>query len=245
MSNLPEHIAIIMDGNGRWARQSSLPRSSGHQAGVKTIRQVVEHCARLRIGALTVYAFSSENWQRPEKEVSFLMELFVRALRSEVDKLHENNIAVRFIGELDVFPQALRDEIRTATEKTADNTGMRFNIAVNYGGRREMTRALTAVCSDVQKGILDSSEIDEQLITRYTWLADVPEPDLFIRTGGEQRLSNFLLWHLAYTELFFTNTLWPDFSVAELDEAIAHFTQRQRRFGQTGEQVEDKAHEIK
>ncbi len=238
MSIPPDHIAIIMDGNGRWARQRSLPRSSGHQAGVKTIRQVVEHCARLRVGALTVYAFSSENWQRPEKEVSFLMELFVRALRSEVDKLHENNIAVRFIGELDVFPHALREEIRHATEKTAANSGMRFNIAVNYGGRRELARAVTAIAASVQRGELNPDDIDEALVTRHTWLQDVPEPDLFIRTGGEQRLSNFLLWHLAYTELFFTNTLWPDFNVAELDAAITHFSKRQRRFGQTGDQIE-------
>ncbi len=241
LSKLPEHIAIIMDGNGRWAHQRKLPRSSGHQAGVKTIRKIVEHCARLEINALTVYAFSSENWQRPQKEVTFLMELFVRALRGEVDKLHENNICVKFIGELNVFPANLQSEIHIATEKTSENTGMKFTIAVNYGGRQEITNAMLSIASEVEEGKLASSQIDEELITSRTWLSDSVEPDLFVRTGGEQRLSNFLLWHLAYTELFFTNTLWPDFSSDELDAAIAVFCKRQRRFGQTGEQVESDA----
>ena len=193
MSELPKHIVIIMDGNGRWAQQRNLPRSSGHQAGVKTTRKIVEHCARLGVSALTVYAFSSENWRRPEKEVSFLMELFLRALKSEVDKLHKNNIVVQFIGEIESFPENLQRQIIAARDKTAGNNGMRLN--------------------------------------------DGLEPDLFIRTGGDHRLSNYLLWHLAYTELVFTKTLWPDFDDSELDLAVESYMQRQRRFGQTGEQI--------
>jgi len=195
VDNLPKHIAVIMDGNGRWARQRGKPRSSGHQSGVKATRSIV----------------------RPETEVKFLMELFVKAIRSELNKLHENNIRVRFIGELSRFSAGLLAEITTAEEKTADNSGMKLNIAVNYGGRGSIT---------------------EDTVAQHTWLADCPEPDLFVRTGGEQRLSNYLLWHLAYTELAFTDTLWPDFNGDELDRIIEEFAHRQRRFGQTGEQVQ-------
>ncbi|MEM7258367.1 MAG: isoprenyl transferase [Pseudomonadota bacterium] len=237
MSNLPKHVAVIMDGNGRWAQKRGLPRSSGHQAGVKATRTVVEQCARRGIGMLTVYAFSSENWRRPRKEVSFLMELFLRSLRSEVDSLHRNNIAVRFIGEISSFPENLQNEICAATDKTSGNTGMVLNIAVNYGGRSELTTALKRIASDVKTGIIQPEQIDEELITGYTWLVDGIDPDLFIRTGGDHRLSNFLLWHLAYTELVFTPTLWPDFGADELDVAFENFANRQRRFGQTGEQV--------
>jgi len=226
-----------MDGNGRWAQQRGLPRSSGHQAGVKATRTVVEQCARRGIKMLTVYAFSSENWKRPRKEVSFLMELFLRSLRSEVDSLHSNNIAVRFIGEISSFPENLRGQMEAATSKTSGNTGMVLNIAVNYGGRSEIVSAFKRMADDIHDGKVDREDIDEALITRYTWMADGVEPDLFIRTGGDHRLSNFLLWHLAYTELVFTSTLWPDFDAAELDHAIDNFGNRQRRFGQTGEQV--------
>lgn len=238
MSDLPSHIAIIMDGNGRWAQQRGKQRSAGHQAGVKATRSIVEHCARLRIEALTVYAFSSENWRRPEKEVSFLMELFVKAIRSELNKLHESNIRIQFIGELSRFSDGLLKEIKTATDKTAGNTGMFLNIAVNYGGRAELVNAVAAIAEKVKNGELDSAGITEETIAQHTWLADCPEPDLFVRTGGEQRLSNYLLWHLAYTELAFTDTLWPDFSGEELDAIIENFSSRQRRFGQTGEQVD-------
>ncbi len=227
-----------MDGNGRWAQQRGKQRSAGHQAGVKATRGIVEHCARLRIDALTVYAFSSENWQRPEKEVSFLMELFVKAIRSELNKLHENNIRIQFIGELSRFAGGLLDEINIATEKTAHNTGMFLNIAVNYGGRAELVNATRAIAAKVESGELDAASITEDTVTSNTWLAACPEPDLFIRTGGEQRLSNYLLWHLAYTELAFTDTLWPDFDGEELDKIIENFSSRQRRFGQTGEQVQ-------
>lgn len=237
MSELPKHIVIIMDGNGRWAQQRNLPRSSGHQAGVKTTRKIVEHCARLGVSALTVYAFSSENWRRPEKEVSFLMELFLRALKSEVDKLHKNNIVVQFIGEIESFPENLQRQIIAARDKTAGNTGMRLNIAVNYGGRRELVVAMKSIAAEIDSGTITADEVTEELITKHTWLNDGIEPDLFIRTGGDHRLSNFLLWHLAYTELVFTKTLWPDFDDTELDLAIESYMQRQRRFGQTGEQI--------
>lgn len=238
MKELPAHIAVIMDGNGRWARSRGLPRSAGHQAGVKATRKIVEHCARLQIDALTVYAFSSENWRRPDKEVKFLMELFVKAIRSELNKLHENNIRVRFIGELSAFPDKLYKEIQEATEKTAENKGMKLNIAVNYGGRSELTHAMIEIAQKVEQGELNSQSITEETIAQNTWLADCPEPDLFVRTGGEQRLSNYLLWHLAYTELAFSDTLWPDFDGDELDTHIENFSQRQRRFGQTGDQVQ-------
>lgn len=241
MTSIPSHIAIIMDGNGRWAQKRSMPRSSGHQSGVKATRNVVEHCARLGVKALTVYAFSSENWGRPQAEVSFLMELFVRALRNEVEKLHESGIQLRFIGEITEFPEGLQREIAFSSEKTASNKGMQLNIAVNYGGRHEMVRVMRRIASDVKTGLLSPDDIDENLITRYSWLPDGLEPDLFIRTGGEQRLSNYLLWHLAYTELYFTQTLWPDFGAEELDAAIQQYSHRQRRFGQTGEQVQSNA----
>jgi len=226
-----------MDGNGRWAQKRSMPRSSGHQSGVKATRNVVEHCARLGVKALTVYAFSSENWGRPQSEVSFLMELFVRALRNEVEKLHDSEIQLRFIGEVDKFPEGLQREIVAASEKTDANEGMQLNIAVNYGGRSELVRVMRRIATDVSEGLLLPGDINEKLITSYSWLPEGLEPDLFIRTGGEQRLSNYLLWHLAYTELYFTQTLWPDFGAEELDKAVQHYYQRQRRFGQTGEQI--------
>ena len=182
MSELPKHIVVIMDGNGRWAQQRNLPRSSGHQAGVKATRKIVERCARLGISALTIYAFSSENWRRPEKEVSFLMELFLRALKSEVDKLHKNNIVVQFIGEIESFPENLQRQIIAARDKTAGNSGMRLNIAVNYGGRRELVVAMKSIAAEVANGTLNADEITEELIARHTWLNDGIEPDLFIRT---------------------------------------------------------------
>lgn len=237
MNTLPNHVAVIMDGNGRWAQRRGLPRSSGHQAGVKATRTVVEHFARRGIGMLTVYAFSSENWGRPNKEVSFLMELFLRSLRNEVDSLHSNNIVVRFIGHVESFPENLQRQIKLASEKTRANTGMVLNIAVNYGGRSELVHTMKRIAGELAEGKLHVDQIDDNLITRYSWLTDGIDPDLFIRTGGDQRLSNFLLWHLAYTELVFTQTLWPDFGEEELDEAFENYSGRQRRFGQTGEQV--------
>ncbi len=238
MKESPRHIAIIMDGNGRWAQKRGKQRSAGHQAGMKATRKIVEHCARLQIEALTVYAFSSENWRRPETEVNFLMELFVKAIRSELNKMHENNIRVQFIGELSRFSGILLNEIHTAEEKTANNNGMYLNIAVNYGGRAELVNAMCEIAGKVQSGEINPADITESTISAHTWLSVCPEPDLFIRTGGEQRLSNYLLWHLAYTELVFTDTLWPDFSAEELDQLILSYGARERRFGQTGEQVQ-------
>lgn len=237
---VPEHIAVIMDGNGRWAQRRGLGRSAGHQAGVKATRKLVEGCARRGVKVLTVFAFSSENWKRPEQEVSFLMELFRGTLRGEVGKLHENNIHVRFIGDLSGFRSGLRRDMIDADEKTAGNTGMRLNIAVNYGGRWELTRAAQRIAAQVESGQLTAAEVNEELLTGQTCIGDDVEPDLFIRTGGEQRLSNYLLWHLAYTELFFTDTLWPDFGKQELEQAINFFNGRERRFGQTGEQIRNR-----
>ncbi|MGQ7843714.1 polyprenyl diphosphate synthase [Granulosicoccus sp. 3-233] len=233
----PRHVAIIMDGNGRWARQRGRPRASGHQAGFRTTRDIVEACARQRIEALTLFAFSSENWKRPPTEVGLLMDLFLRALKSEVGKLCDNNVRIRFIGERSAFQQKLQEEMDNAEQLTRDNTGLQLAIAVNYGGRWDIVNAARALARQARDGQLDPDAIDIDMFSGQVSLADIPEPDLFIRTGGEKRISNYLLWHLAYTELFFTDVLWPDFSETELATALEFYAGRQRRFGQTGEQV--------
>ena len=238
----PRHIAIIMDGNGRWARSRATYRTEGHKAGVRATQAVIEACARRGIDALTLFAFSSENWRRPESEVSVLMELFLRTLRSEVGKLSENNIRLRFIGDRDGFGGALRNEMGRAEACTADNDGMELVIAANYGGRWDIAQAARSLAADAAAGRLAPEEIDAARVGERLSLADLPDPDLFIRTGGERRISNYLLWQLAYTELWFTDTLWPDFDAARLDEAIAFYRSRQRRFGQTSEQVEQLDH---
>ncbi|HBR96078.1 MAG TPA: hypothetical protein DD979_01705 [Gammaproteobacteria bacterium] len=235
---VPAHVAIIMDGNGRWASHRGKHRSAGHQAGFKTTRAIVEACIRQRIKALTLFAFSSENWARPQQEVGLLMDLFMHALKSEVAKLHENNVRMRFIGERSAFSEKLRKQMALAEEKTADNTGLELAIAVNYGGRWDIVNAAKALAQQVHEGSLDPDDITLDRFAGYVSLSDLSDPDLFIRTGGEKRISNYLLWHLAYTELYFTDTLWPDFSEAELCEALAFFSGRQRRFGMTGDQVE-------
>ncbi|GAB4254903.1 MAG: polyprenyl diphosphate synthase [Methylomicrobium sp.] len=237
----PRHIAIIMDGNGRWAQQRHMPRAYGHQAGVKAVRDVVEYCAAAHIEVLTLFAFSSENWRRPESEVSMLMGLFISTLQNEVDKLYRNNIRLRFIGDRQAFSEQLQAKIAESEAQTRSNTGLTLVVAANYGGRWDMTEALKRIAVKMQNGDLEYREINEQLIAQHLSTADLPEPDLFIRTGGEQRVSNFLLWQLAYTELFFTQTLWPDFNRASLEEAIESFKTRQRRFGYTGEQILNKA----
>ncbi len=226
-----------MDGNGRWARQRGRPRASGHQAGFRTTRDIVEACARQRIEALTLFAFSSENWKRPPTEVGLLMDLFLRALKSEVGKLCDNNVRIRFIGERSAFQQKLQEEMDNAEQLTRDNTGLQLAIAVNYGGRWDIVNAARALARQARDGQLDPDAIDIDMFSGQVSLADIPEPDLFIRTGGEKRISNYLLWHLAYTELFFTDVLWPDFSETELATALEFYAGRQRRFGQTGEQV--------
>lgn len=231
------HIAIIMDGNGRWARQRNKPRIAGHRAGVDVLRSIVEHCARRGIRTLTVFAFSSENWQRPRNEVNLLLELFMKSLRQEVDRLHENGIRLLFIGDRAGFSAELREAITAAERLSADNSRMLLAIAANYGGRWDILNATRQLALAVERGDLKAAEIDEDHLRARLALSCFSEPDLFIRTGGEQRISNFLLWQLAYTELYFTDCLWPDFTPAALDAALAWFAKRQRRFGRTGEQL--------
>ncbi len=226
-----------MDGNGRWATKRFLPRVAGHVKGVEAVRTVVEACAERGIEYLTVFAFSSENWRRPEEEVSLLMKLFVTALEREVSKMHANNIRLKVVGDLSRFDQKLQDMIANAERKTANNTRMTVTVCANYGGRWDIMQAIGKMVAE-HPGTTDFSE--EQLAP-YLSMAYAPEPDLFIRTGGEERISNFLLWQLAYTELHFTDTYWPDFNAERLDEAIASYQGRERRFGRTGDQVAKKS----
>ncbi len=236
--SLPRHVVIIMDGNGRWARQRSLMRTIGHREGAKTVRRVVKACGERGIEVLTLFAFSSENWRRPRPEVEVLMNLFLTTLRREIRRLHAANVRMRFIGDRSAFATALQDYIAQAEQRTAANTGLTLVVAANYGGRWDITQASRRVAEEVAAGRLRTDEITVELLHRYTCLADLPEPDLFIRTGGEQRVSNFLLWQLAYTELYVTDRLWPDFDVQDRDAACAAFASRQRRFGRTSEQVD-------
>ncbi len=234
---LPKHVAIIMDGNGRWAEQRTLPRFAGHRAGVETVRSVVQMSAELGIEVLTLFAFSSENWRRPKKEVGLLMDLFLTALEREVSKLHETGVQLRVIGDITLLPAKLQKRIKKSEELTAENTGLVLNIAANYGGKWDIANAAKMVARKVERGELGSQDITESLLEQHLCMSDLPEPDLFIRTGGEQRISNFLIWQLAYSELYFTRTLWPDFDRDEYAKAITSFTQRQRRFGKTGAQI--------
>jgi undecaprenyl diphosphate synthase len=235
---LPNHIAIIMDGNGRWANRKNLPRYMGHREGVKAVRRVVEACRQRGVGALTLFAFSSENWRRPKAEVNLLMDLFLRTLKKEVARLDRNGVRTRFIGDRSVFDPKLRSLMDDAERQTAHNEKMTLVIAVNYGGRWDVAEAAKRLAARVVEGELGLDDIDSESLGRELCIADLPEPDLFIRTGGEKRISNYLLWQLAYTELYFTDLLWPDFDDAAFDEALRSFAGRQRRFGQTGEQVE-------
>ena len=237
----PTHVAIIMDGNGRWATRNGKPRHAGHRAGVKSARAVVEACAESDVKVLTLFAFSSENWKRPPSEVDALMRLFVEVLQREVDTLHENGIQLRFIGARESLPTILRKRMADAEARTAANTRMTLVLAVAYGGQWDMVQAVRRISQKVRSGDLDPADIDEALIDRHRALAGLPSPDLLIRTGGEQRVSNFLLWDLAYTELCFTDTLWPDFGTDQITAALEDFSQRQRRFGRTGDQLEASA----
>ena len=241
-SALPRHIAIVMDGNGRWAQQRALPRTAGHRQGAKAVRRVVQACSERGIEALTLFAFSSENWRRPQWEVDVLMKLFAATLRSEIDRLDKANVRLRFIGDQRAFSTALQNYIVKAEQRTVGNTGLALVMAANYGGRWDVVQAAQRAAADVAAGRLQPADLTLESFQRYLCLADLPEPDLFIRTGGEQRISNFLLWQLAYTELYFTERLWPDYDAADLAEACAAFASRQRRFGQTGEQVAGAAH---
>jgi undecaprenyl diphosphate synthase len=234
---LPRHVAIIMDGNGRWATRRRAPRFAGHRAGVNAVREVVSICAEKGIDVLTLFAFSSENWQRPAEEVGLLMNLFMSALQQEMRKLHENNIRLSVIGDRSAFSRELRKLIGEAELLMRGNTGLELVIAANYGGRWDLTEATRAIAQRVADGELDPADIDEDMLSRYVCSGSLPEPDLFIRTGGEKRISNFLLWHLAYTELVFTDALWPDFDRQALDSALASYASRQRRYGRTGEQI--------
>lgn len=238
----PQHIVVVMDGNGRWAKKRLLPRTAGHHAGVKSTRKVVEECVKEQIQALTIFAFSSENWKRPEQEVSSLMELFVSTLQTEVESLHKQNVRVRFIGECSAFSEKLQQKINAAKELTINNTGLQLNIAVNYGGRWDVAEACKTIATKIQSGELQLDDINAELVNEYISLRELPEPDLFIRTGGEKRISNFLIWQLAYTELYFTDVLWPDFKSEDFADALNWYAARQRRFGQTGEQIDKTQH---
>ena len=233
---LPRHIAIIMDGNGRWAKKKHLPRLAGHKAGIEAVRQTIKRCVEKKIAVLTLFAFSSENWRRPQEEVSYLMQLFITALKNEADKLHEQNIQLRVIGDRTRFDEKLRHQIAAVEQLTVNNTGLKLLLATNYGGQWDIMQAMRRIAVDIEKGTLQSTSITDQLISSYLSFADLPDPDLFIRTSGELRISNFILWQLAYTELYFTDILWPDFNADELDKALAFFAERERRFGCTSEQ---------
>ena len=235
---VPRHVAIIMDGNGRWAQARSQSRHLGHRAGARAVRQVVEASARAGVKALTLFVFSSENWRRPSSEVGMLMELLIRTLEKETPQLHKNRVRLRLIGERGQFSPRLRANIMAAENLTAANSGLQLNLAASYGGRWDIAAAARRLAEEVAHGERDPASIDERAFGAYVCLAGLPAPDLFIRTGGEHRISNFLLWQLAYTELYFTEVLWPDFDAGEFNAALRWFAQRQRRFGMTSEQVE-------
>ena len=236
-ASLPRHIAVIMDGNGRWARGRGLPRPAGHKAGIAPVRMTIEQCGRRGIEALTLFAFSSENWRRPKDEVSTLIGLFLDALDREVAELHDKGVRLRFIGDRSTLSPRLLERMVAAETLTAANAGLRLQIAVSYGGRWDIRQAAQHLASACVAGSLKPEDIDESRLGGALALGDLPDPDLFIRTGGERRISNFLLWNLAYTELYFTDCLWPAFDVPELEAALAHFAGRERRFGRTSAQV--------
>jgi undecaprenyl diphosphate synthase len=236
-SILPRHIAIIMDGNGRWAKARNKIRTTGHKAGAKAARELIENSVRLQIEVLSLFAFSSENWQRPEKEVNTLMELFFSNLVKELPTFKKHQIQVRVIGDLDTFSTKLRNKINDTMTATAEHQGLKLVIVASYGGRWDITQAVKKLSTKVANKELEVDAIDEEMISKNLCLADLPEPNLFIRTSGEQRISNFMIWQLAYTELYFTEELWPDFNSDSLNKALDFYKTRQRRFGLTGEQV--------
>jgi undecaprenyl diphosphate synthase len=236
-ARLPRHVAIIMDGNGRWAESRHRPRTFGHRAGARAVNACIDACLADGIQVLTLFAFSSENWRRPKDEVGALMQLFLRALDREVDELLRRGVQVRFIGERSAFAPELQERMTRAEAATAANRRLHLCIAANYGGRWDIAQAMRAVAQDVQAGRLQSADIDEARVAPYFSLHDLPEPDLFIRTGGEHRISNFLLWQMAYCELYFSDVLWPDFDAAALRAAFTDFARRERRFGMTGGQI--------
>ncbi|MDD4752482.1 MAG: isoprenyl transferase [Desulfitobacteriaceae bacterium] len=230
-TKLPQHVAIIMDGNGRWAQSKGLPRSAGHRAGVETLRNIIEACVELEIKVLTVYAFSTENWKRPEAEVRILMNLIVEYLRKELDEMHRQNISIRPIGNLGPLPEEAKKELFRARETTRNNTGLIFNVALNYGGRKEIVEAAKAIGAKIEAKKMRADDITEDIFAGHLFTAGQPDPDLLIRPSGELRISNYLLWQLAYAEFYYTGVYWPDFNKAELLKAIADFQKRSRRYG--------------
>lgn len=239
---LPRHVAIIMDGNGRWAKRHQLPRFAGHKRGVEAVREVVKICAKKGVEVLSLFAFSSENWRRPKKEVGLLMELLYTSLGREVKRLHNNNVQLRIIGDCTAFSPKLKKRLTEGEVLTKDNTGLILVVAVNYGGRWDVTQAARCLGAKIKAGELSPEDITEELLSQNLALNGLPDPDLFIRTGGEQRISNFMLWQLAYAEMYYTDTLWPDFNENTLDDALSSFTNRQRRFGRTSEQIRQVEH---
>jgi len=238
---LPKHLAIIMDGNGRWARQKGKTRIEGHAAGVEAVRDVVEACAQLGIGYLTLFTFSTENWKRPEKEISSLMQLLVKVLQKEARALFRNNVRIHVIGNTDQLPQKVKQTLKETVELTKDNTGLTLCIALSYSGKWDILQACRAISLEIAEGRISPDEIDEHLMDSFLSTRGIPEPELLIRTSGEFRISNFLLWQSAYSEIYFTNTYWPDFRRGQLYDAIRDFQKRERRFGQTSEQLQDKS----
>jgi undecaprenyl diphosphate synthase len=230
LARLPRHVAVIMDGNGRWAQQRHLPRAAGHRSGTKTARSTIETCARLNIEALTLYAFSVENWRRPKTETDFLMQLLREYLRREMPLIQRNDIRMRFLGRTNELPKGVQDDVRDATERTSGNKGMFLCVALNYGGRAEIVDAMNAIVAE-QNGHAGQAEITEENVARHMYTTGLPDPDLLIRTSGEMRVSNFLLWQIAYAEIFVTETLWPDFNRARLFESLIEFQKRERRYG--------------
>ncbi|MCI0707702.1 MAG: isoprenyl transferase [Ignavibacteriae bacterium] len=236
---IPKHIAIIMDGNGRWAKRRGLPRIAGHHEGVNSVRDIVEACGQLGVKYLTLYAFSTENWRRPVDEVSMLMRLLLKALRDERDRLHENEVQLKAIGDISSLPNDIQDELLDASELMKHNTGLTLILALSYSGRWDLTRAMKRIAEDVRNGTLTKDQINEEVISQYLSTKDFSDPDLMIRTSGENRISNFLLWQLAYSEIAISHVHWPDFRRKQLYESIAEFQQRERRFGMTSEQIQD------
>lgn len=237
--NIPRHIAIIMDGNGRWAKKRGLPRAAGHKTGVSSVKEIVESCARLGVEYLTLYTFSTENWKRPKDEVSTLMRLMVKSLQTETDALHSNNIKLNTIGDKNQLPDIVRKELEDAVEKTKNNSKMTLNLALSYSGRWELIEAFKHISKQCIEGDISPEDINEELISGHLTTAGMPDPDLVIRSGGEYRISNFLLWQIAYSEIYVSDVLWPEFRTPQLLDAISNFQKRERRFGLVSEQISE------
>lgn len=231
MNNIPKHIAIIMDGNGRWAKQRNLPRSLGHKAGVETVREIVKECSKLGVKYLTLYVFSTENWKRPAEEVNSLMKMLARYLKSETDELDSNNVIINSIGDVSKLPQKCREELESSYERTKNNTGMVLNLALNYGGRSDIVNAVKKIVTDLRNKKISENDINEEMFSNYLYTAGMPDPDLIIRPSGEKRISNFLLWQCSYSEFWYSNINWPDFKKEDLHRAIYDYQNRDRRFG--------------